>query len=113
MATADNPLLAMTGSPNTHLSAEDAPNSGFVETALPGFKRALIARRSIRVFDAAPIPEDMMRDCLRDATLAPSSTNLQPYELYWVRSGALKASLAEACLGQPAATTARRRDPPS
>ena len=47
-----------------------------------------------------------MRDCLRDATLAPSSSNLQPYELYWVRDSTKREELAEACLGQPAATTA-------
>ena len=69
-------------------------------------KQTLIARRSIRVFDGEPIPEEVMRDCLRDAVLAPSSSNLQPYELYWVRDSTTRTRLAEACLDQPAATTA-------
>ncbi|HEX4937726.1 MAG TPA: nitroreductase family protein, partial [Candidatus Kapabacteria bacterium] len=38
--------------------------------------------------------------------LAPNSSNLQPWEFYVVRSPELKAKLAEACLGQNAATTA-------
>ena len=66
---------------------EDVPDETFRDTALPGFKQALTARRSIRVFDGEPIPDEVMRDCLRDATLASSSSNLQPYELYWVRDG--------------------------
>jgi nitroreductase len=84
----------------------DAPDEAFAEAALPGFKQTLIARRSIRVFDGEPIPEEVMRDCLRDAILAPSSSNLQPYELYWVRDSTSRKRLADACLGQPAATTA-------
>ena len=40
------------------------------------------------------------------AMLAPNSSNLQPWEFYVVRSPELKAKLAEACLGQNAATTA-------
>ena len=106
MAAANNPLVEMTevmaGSPGE----EDVPNPGFRETALPGFKQALTARRSIRVFDGEAIPEAVMRDCLQDAVLAPSSSNLQPYEFHWVRDPATRTSLSEACLGQPAATTA-------
>ena len=46
-----------------------------------------------------------MRDCLRDAVLAPSASNLQCYELYWVRNDEKKKRLAELCLDQPGATT--------
>ena len=105
MSTTDNPLLNMTAMA-PHAGDEEVPDEGFRDTALPGFKQALAARRSIRVFDAEPIPEEVMRDCLRDATLSPSSSNLQPYELYWVRDSTTKERLAEACLDQPAATTA-------
>jgi nitroreductase len=106
MATTDNPLLEMTGPTTASVGDEEVPDETFRDTVLPGFKRALTARRSIRVFDGKPIPDDVMRDCLRDATLAPSSSNLQPYELYWVRDSTTREKLAEACLGQPAATTA-------
>ena len=106
MTKTDNPLVDMTTATSGYLGDEDVPDDGFRETALPGFKQTLTSRRSIRVFDSEPVPEDLMRDCLRDATLAPSSSNLQPYELYWVRDSTTRAKLAEACLGQPAATTA-------
>jgi nitroreductase len=106
MTTTGNPLLDMTDAMTTHAGDEDVPDETFRDTALPGFKQSLTARRSIRVFDGEPIPDEVMRDCLRDATLAPSSSNLQPYELYWVRDAATRERLAEACLGQPAATTA-------
>ena len=102
----DNPLLEMNDAVTPYVGEEEVPDRGFEETALPGFKLTLTSRRSIRVFDGSPIPDDVMRDCLRDATLAPSSSNLQPYELYWVRDSTTRKLLAEACLGQPAATTA-------
>lgn len=106
MPTTDNPLLAMTGAMAQHVGDEKVPDDGFPDTVLPGFKQAIASRRSIRVFDGEPIPEDVMRDCLRDATLAPSSSNLQPYELYWVRDSTTREKLVEACLDQPAAATA-------
>ena len=106
MTTTDNPLLQMTGPTAAPPGDEDVPDESFRVTALPGFKQALTARRAIRVFDGEPIPEEVMRDCLRDATLAPSSSNLTPYEFYWVRDSTTRERLAEACLGQPAATTA-------
>lgn len=106
MATETNPLLEMANTKAFDTAEQKAPDESFAEIALPGFKRTLIARRSIRVFDGEPIPEAVMRDCLRDAILAPSSSNLQPYELYWVRDSSRRKRLADACLGQPAATTA-------
>ncbi len=106
MSKTENPLVDMTRAMSGHDGEDAVPDDDFIDTVLPGFKQALRSRRSIRVFDGEPIPEDTMRDCLRDATLAPSSSNLQPYELYWVRDSTTRATLAEACLDQPAATTA-------
>ena len=102
---ADNPLQEM-GEGGGYKDDAPIPGDSFQESALPGFKQALLARRSIRIYDKTPIPESVMLDVLRDATLAPSSSNLQPYQLYWVRHKDKKVELAEACLGQPAATTA-------
>ena len=48
-----------------------------------------------------------MQKCLKLATLAPNSSNLQPWEFYWVRSAAKKKELVKNCLGQPAAATAQ------
>jgi nitroreductase len=63
-------------------------------------------RRAIRQFNANPIPEEDIRDVLAEARFAPSSGNLQPYELHWMRDPALKADIAQACNGQKAAATA-------
>lgn len=40
------------------------------------------------------------------AMLAPSSSNLQPWEFHWVRSPESKSALVKACMSQPAAKTA-------
>ncbi|MCG2633803.1 MAG: nitroreductase family protein [Gammaproteobacteria bacterium] len=106
MSNTPNPLAEMTDGAATVGKQPDRPNPSFEQSALPGFKKALLGRRSIRGFDGQPLPEQTMRDCLRDATLAPSSSNLQTYELYWVRDPANKSAVTAACMGQPAATTA-------
>ena len=64
------------------------------------------SRRSVRVFTGAPIPEATMNRLLDLAMLAPSSSNLQPWEFHWVRSESKKAALVKACMSQPAAKTA-------
>lgn len=63
-------------------------------------------RRAIRKFDANPIPEQDVHALLAEAAFAPSSGNLQPYELHWIRQPALKARIASACNGQKAAASA-------
>ena len=70
------------------------------------FEALADARRSVRRFSDAPVPEDVMRSAFRSAHLAPSSNNLQPWEFHWVRSGSPKREAAvTACLSQPAAAT--------
>ena len=101
-----NPLLEMTNAIGYAEHQQETPQESFVVTALPGFKQALKARRAVREYDGNPIPEEVMRDCLRDAILAPSSSNLQSYELYWIRESRIKEAIAKACLSQPAAITA-------
>ena len=90
---------------------EKVPDINYVETAietnLKEFEKVVRSRRSTRVFSEEKIPEAVMRRCLELALLAPNSSNLQPWEFYWVRDGAKKQELARLCLGQPAATTAQ------
>ena len=101
-----NPLIEMAELKSSVVTQDERPNSSFLTSALPGFKKAVLGRRAIRIFDGVPIPADVMKDCLRDAILAPSSSNLQSYELYWTQDTDKKTELAGYCLGQPAATTA-------
>lgn len=70
------------------------------------FRKVVESRRSVRRFTDEEVPPAVIDDCIDMALLAPNSSNLQPWEFYVVRSPELKAKLAEACLGQNAATTA-------
>ncbi len=90
---------------------EKIPEMEYVEPAIATnfeeFEKVVRSRRSTRVFSEEKIPEEVMRRCLDLALLAPNSSNLQPWEFYWVRGEAKKQELARLCLGQPAATTAQ------
>ena len=88
-------------------------NTGYSELApridaagLEAFRAVLKSRRSVRVYDGTAIPEAVVRECLDLALMAPNSSNLQATEFHWVRSSEKKQALVEACLGQPAASTA-------
>lgn len=70
------------------------------------FRKVVRSRRSVRRFTDEPIPDAVLEDCLELATLAPNSSNLQPWEFYVVRTPSLRQKLAKACLGQNAARTA-------
>jgi diaminopimelate decarboxylase len=84
--------------PTAHLAPGAHPDS---------FAQVVESRRSVRRFNPnAPIPEMAMRQALSHALLAPNSSNLQMWEFFWVRSPEKKKKLVEACLSQPAASTA-------
>jgi nitroreductase len=70
------------------------------------FEKVVRNRRSVRLYDGTPVPEAVMRKCLELALLAPNSSNLQPWEFYWVRSPEKRSRLVEACFSQNAAKTA-------
>ncbi len=73
------------------------------------FDRLVESRRSVRVFDeteSGRVPADVVQRCLDLAMMAANSSNLQPWEFYWVRSADKKAQLVRWCMSQPAARTA-------
>jgi len=70
------------------------------------FQAANRFRRAIRKFNSIPVPEEDVHALLTEAAFAPSSGNLQPYQLHWIREPAMKASVASACNGQKAAASA-------
>lgn len=73
------------------------------------FIDALNYRRSVRVYDdAKEIEDEIVKKCIQQATLAPNSSNMQLWEFHHVTSTDLVKELAVACLGQPAATTAKQ-----
>lgn len=64
-------------------------------------------RRSVRAFDQnKPIDPAKVKHCLELAALAPSSSNMQLWEVYQITRPELLAKVTKACLNQRAAATA-------
>ena len=64
-------------------------------------------RRSVRKFTKESIPVDVMRKTLSISLQAANSSNLQPWEFYWVRDKNKKKELVTACFSQNPAKTAQ------
>ncbi len=65
-------------------------------------------RRATRKFNGEPISAERVRQCLELATLAPTSNNMQLYEMVHITDKALLQRLATACLDQVSAQTAQQ-----
>ena len=64
-------------------------------------------RRSIRKFTDEEVPEEVIKKSLKAALLAANSSNLQPWEFYWIKNKNKKEELIKACFSQNAAKTAK------
>ena len=69
---------------------------------------AIAYRRSTRLYTEQPIDTDKVKQCLINASLAPTSSNLQLWEFYHVTNKEKLKLLAEACFNQSAARTAQQ-----
>jgi nitroreductase len=67
---------------------------------------AMETRRSVRKYTREPVPRPVIEKALHAALLAPNTSNLQPWEMYWVTNPEKKAQLVKACLSQSSAATA-------
>ncbi len=76
------------------------------ERAWKAFEAVARGRRAVREFSTEPVPLRDMNDVLDAAILAPTSSNLQPFELVWVRSQDWRVKLVRACMSQSAAKSA-------
>ncbi|NJB35769.1 nitroreductase family protein [Croceivirga sp. JEA036] len=72
------------------------------------FSEAVAYRRSVRVFKDEKLNDETVASCIKNATLAPTSSNLQLWEFYEVRNSKTLEEMTAACLGQNAAKTAER-----
>ena len=83
----------------------------YTEKAVPVNKEEFIkvveSRRSVRIYDNSQVKEEDMLKCLELSLLSANSSNLQPWEFYWVKDLDKKQQLIDYCLGQPAAATAQ------
>jgi len=77
------------------------------EVSSAAFDNIIHNRRSVRVYTDEKIPASVVESVLDWALLAPNSSNLQPWEFYWVKHPVKKARLVEALFNQPAASTAQ------
>ena len=65
-------------------------------------------RRAIRHYDPQkPLNPEQVKECIKMATLAPTSSNMQLWEVYHITDKAVLAKLAHACLDQLTARSAQ------
>lgn len=65
-------------------------------------------RRAVRHYTDEPIDAEKVKECLKLATLTPTSSNMQLYEMYHITDQSTLEKLGKACLSQGAATTAQQ-----
>ncbi|PIS10069.1 MAG: nitroreductase family protein, partial [Bdellovibrio sp. CG10_big_fil_rev_8_21_14_0_10_47_8] len=70
------------------------------------FEKVVLSRRSVRRYTKDPVPPEIMLKILELGLRAPNSSNLQPWDFYWVRTPEKREAINTAFLSQPAATTA-------
>jgi nitroreductase len=70
------------------------------------FYSAVESRRTVRDFLPDPVPQEVLDRGLDAARLAPSSSNLQPWEFVVIRDPELRQLANAACLDQLSARTA-------
>lgn len=94
----------------TDTAFSDIENKKYVEKAIAcnqeEFKKVIESRRSVRIYTDETIPDSVVEECLDMALLAPNSSNLQPWEFYWVKSTDKLYKLKQFCFNQSAARTA-------
>lgn len=70
------------------------------------FHDVVASRRTVRDFLPDPVPAPVLDRCLDAARLAPSSSNLQPWEFVVIRDPAVRRAANAICLDQLPAKTA-------
>lgn len=79
----------------------------FYETNSEEFEKIIKNRRSVRVYTNEKVPKEVVEKVLEWGLMAPNSSNLQPWEFYWIQNPVKKSEVVEACFNQPAAKTAQ------
>lgn len=73
------------------------------------FQDVINHRRSVRVYDSKKeLDSQIVKKCIRQATLAPTSSNMQLWEFHHITSKNILDKITTACLGQSAAKTAKQ-----
>ncbi|MEK9755603.1 MAG: nitroreductase family protein [Bacteroidota bacterium] len=70
---------------------------------------AIRFRRSVRKFDPdKELNNELVKKCIENAALAPTSSNLQLWEFYHVSDKKIIEKISKSCFDQPAAKTAKQ-----
>jgi len=69
---------------------------------------AIAYRRSTRIYKDITIDAEKVKQCLYNASLAPTSSNLQLWEFYHITDKTILNKMTNACFGQSAAKTAQQ-----
>ena len=69
---------------------------------------AIAYRRSVRVYKEETIDSEKVKHCIKNAILAPTSSNMQLWEFYHITDAATLKKITAACLDQNAAKTAQQ-----
>ena len=67
---------------------------------------AIEYRRSVRKYLDIQLDEEKVKNCIKNATLAPNSSNMQLWEFYHITDKKVLNQLSKACFDQNAAKTA-------
>jgi len=67
---------------------------------------AIEYRRSVRKYKQIQIDELKVKNCIKNATLAPNSSNMQLWEFYHITDKEILRRISKACFNQNAAKTA-------
>ena len=67
---------------------------------------AIKYRRSVRKYLEDKLDEEKVMNCIRNATLAPNSSNMQLWEFYHITDKEMLKRISKACFDQNAAKTA-------
>ena len=70
---------------------------------------AIVYRRSVRKFDPnKEIDVNIVKKCIKNGVLAPTSSNLQLWEFYHITNKDLLKKISKICFNQPAASSAKQ-----
>ena len=72
------------------------------------FYDVVTSRRAVRRFTNTPISDEVLNACLDMAMLAPSSSNLQPWQFFVIESEQNRQKAIQYCMSQNAAKTANK-----
>ena len=69
---------------------------------------AIAYRRSVRLYKTEEIDSEKVKQCLRNASIAPTSSNLQLWEFHHITSKDKMAKISTACFNQSAAKSSQQ-----